>query len=168
MCMAKKTLTRDSEFIVGEEKILNYILGLLCLALFAYGFMDAFNRHFKNIDYQSFVLALALIPAYLFFKKARSKRIYIRINKMGIYQEGQLVTDWSKLLNANITQKEKKNFFSIQDNFLLIVEYRKDAGKEIFRRKIPLTNTQNKSEEEVLEAVNYFWKVYRNNAGMRN
>jgi hypothetical protein len=162
--MGKIKLNKDSQFIVGEEKILNYILAILCFGLFVYGVVDAIKRHFINIDYQSFVFALALAPAYLFFRKARSKKVYIRINKTGIYQGRQLVADWSNLINAFIDQKEKKNFFNIQDNFMLILEYRKkDVAKQVFRSKIPLTNTQNKSEEEVLEAVMYFWKIYRNN-----
>lgn len=161
--MGKKPLSKDSEFVVGEEKILNYILATLCFALFLYGVIDAIIRHFRNIDYQSFVFALALAPAYFFFKKARSNRVYIRVNKKGIFSEGQLVTGWSGLLKASITQEEKKNFFSIQDNFILLVEYRKDG--QGFRKKIPLTNTQNKSEEEVLEAVNFFWNEYKRNPG---
>lgn len=157
--MKKNQLNKDGQFIVGEEKVLNYILSFLCFALFVYGFIDAVKRDFKNIDYQSFVLALALFPACLFFRKARSKRVYIRINNTGIYQEGKLITDWQYLIKAYIDQKEKKNFFSIQDNFLLVLEYRKkDVEKQVLRSKIPLTNTQNKSEEEVLEAVMFFWK----------
>lgn len=157
--MAKKIFTKEDQFVVGEERVLNYILAALCFALFLYGVIDAVNRNFRKIDYQSFVFALALIPAYLFFRKARSNRTYIRINKTGIYQDEKLVTSWANFLNAYIGQKEKKNFFSIQDNFILVVEYKKD-GKG-FRHKIPLTNTQNKSEEDVLAAVNFFWKAYR-------
>jgi hypothetical protein len=37
----------------------------------------------------------------------------------------------------------------------------KDGYEQGFRRTIPLTNTQNKSEEEVLEAVKFFWNEYR-------
>ena len=48
-------LSKDSEFVVGEDKVLNYILAALFLALFLYGLIDAVLRHFKNIDYQSFI-----------------------------------------------------------------------------------------------------------------
>lgn len=163
--MAKTTFTRDSQFVVGEEKILNYVLAALCFAIFIYGVGDAVNRHFKNIDYQSFVFALALAPAILFFRKAISNRIYIRINKTGIYHNENLVTGWSGLLKAYLAQKEKKGIFSIQDNFLLVVEYKKDDTRQAFRKKIPLTNTQNKSEEDVLAAVNFFWKIYKSQIG---
>jgi len=161
--MGKKPLSKDSEFVVGEEKLLNYILASLCFALFGYGVVDAARRHFVNIDYQSFVFALALGPAYLFFRKARSNRVFVRVNHKGIFREGQLVTGWSNLLKAYIAQEEKKTFFNIQDNFILVLEYKKDG--QGFRKKIPLTNTQNKSEEEVLEAVNFFWNEYKRNPG---
>jgi len=164
--MGKIPLNKNSEFVVGEEKVLNYILASLCFALFLYGLMDAINRHFKNIDYQSFVFALALAPAIFFIRRAKNKRVYIRINKTGIYQDEKLLTGWEGLSNVFVTQEEKKNFFDTSDHFILVVEYRKEGFKQGFRRKIPLTNTQNKSDEEVLEAVKFFWKEYRNNAGL--
>jgi hypothetical protein len=94
--------------------------------------------------------------------------VYIRVNKTGIYQDEKLITGWPNLIKTFVAQKENKKFYNIQDNFLLVVEYRKDGHSEGFRRKIPLTNTQNKSEEEVLEAVQFFWKEYRKDAGMLN
>ena len=163
--MAKIPLTKDSEFVVGEEKVLNYIMTAFFIALFLYGLIDAIRRHFINIDYQSFIFALALVPAIYCFRRAHSNRVYIRVNKTGIYKDEQLVTGWSNLLNAFITQKEKTGIFNIVDNFILVVEFTKDGSPEGFRRKIPLTNTQNKSEEEVLEAVQFFWSVYRKDAG---
>ncbi|MBK7560689.1 MAG: hypothetical protein IPP43_08880 [Chitinophagaceae bacterium] len=158
--MGKIPLSKESEFVVGEDKVLVTILATLFFALFLYGLIDALLHHFTKLDYQSFIFMIALAPALLFFIKAKNKRVYIRINKTGIYQEEQLVTGWSDFLNAYISQKDK--VISIQDNFILVVEYRKDGVEKGFRRKIPLTNTQNKSEEEVLEAVKFFWKEYRN------
>ena len=162
--MGKIPLTKNSEFIVGEEKALVYFLAAAFFALFLYGLIDAIRQHFSNLKYYSFLFMLSLAPALIFFTKGRSKRIYIRINKTGIYQDEQLVTNWSNFLKVYITQKEK--VLSIQDNFMLVVEYRKDGAKDGFRRKIPLTNTQNKSEEEVLEAVIFFWKKFEADTGI--
>jgi len=159
--MAKTKLHSNKEFLVGEEKILNYILGVLFLALFLYGVIDAVLRHFKNIDYQSFIFVFALIPAFLFFRKGSSPVVYIRINRNGIYFQQELVTDWALLQNAYIDQKEKKGIINLQDNFQLVLEYKREGDQKLFRRKIPLTNTQNKSEEEVLEAVIFFWKHFK-------
>ncbi|OSZ79874.1 hypothetical protein CAP36_01000 [Chitinophagaceae bacterium IBVUCB2] len=164
--MAKKQLTTDGQFIVGENKGLDYVLAFLCLALFSYGLIDAIQQRFTNFSASSFVFLIAFVAAVLFFRKGNSKRIYIRINNTGIYQDEKLVTDWSNFLNAFLTQKEKKRIFEIQDNFLMVVEFRKEGTNLGIRKKIPLTNTQNKSEEEVLEAVKFFWKDYKKAMGL--
>lgn len=164
--MNKVSLTKDSQFTVGEEKWLNYILGFLFLALFLYGLTDAILKNFKNIDYQSYVFALAVGPAIYCFRRAYSKRIYIRINKKGIYQDEKLVTDWASLLKASLAQDSNKKVYDIRDKFVLILEFkRRDDPKQGIRKKIPLTNTQNKSEEDVLEAVQFFWYAYKRTTG---
>lgn len=163
--MAKVPLTKDSEFIVGEEKVMLFILSFLCLALFIYGVVDAVLHRFTNLNYVNALFALALIPAIVFFQKGRSNKIYIRVNKTGIYQDEKLVTAWASFLGAKISQKEKPKFYDVRDNFILVVEYRGQDRTKGFRRKIPLTNTQNKSEEEVLEAVKFFWNEYRKETG---
>lgn len=154
--MAKVPLTTDSEFLVGEEKALVTVLGILFSGLFLYGAIDAILQGFKNLTYLNYLFVIALIPALLFFRKARSKHIYIRINKTGIYHDEKFVTGWPELLKAHITQKETT--ITIQDNFQLVLEYLKIGSDKGFRRKIPLTNTQNKSEEEIMEAIQFFWK----------
>jgi hypothetical protein len=157
--MGTTPLSRDSDFIVGEDKVLDYIFTFFFLALFFYGLIDAIIKKFTNFGYLSFLYVLALAPAIILFARARNKRIYIRINKTGIYQDEKLVTTWANLLNVYIDQKEV--VLSIQDNFILVVEYQNDDSDKGFRRKIPLNNTQNKSEEDVMEAVKFFWNEYR-------
>ncbi len=157
--MANERLTVDKDFIVSDDKVLVNVMAFLFFGIFVYGLIDSFRRGFEDMDYLSYVFILLLVPAALFFAKGRRKRIYIRINKSGIFQDEKLVTGWPGFLHAFVTQKEK--ILSIQDNFMLVVEYTKEGNDKGFRRKIPLTNTQNKSEEEVMEAITFFWKVYK-------
>lgn len=163
--MGKSPLHKDGQFTVGENKLMSIVLAVLFFALFAYGIFDAARLRFKNIDYQSYVLALALVPCFYFLRRIKSKRIYVRINKTGIYMDEQLVTPWSHLLKAYLGQEKKKKIYDLQDKFILIVEYRGADPTKGYRKKIPLTNTQNKSEEEVLEAVEFFWKLYKRESG---
>lgn len=162
--MGKIPLSKESEFVVGEDKVLVYILASLFFGLFLYGLSDAILQNFIKLNYLSYIFMLLLVPAIILFTKAKNKRIYIRINKKGIYQDEKLVSGWPNLIKAYISQKEK--ILSIQDNFVLVVEYLKEGIDKGFRRKIPLTNTQNKSEEEVMEAVKFFWNQYENDAGI--
>lgn len=157
--MAKKNLNPDSEFIVRDDKWLVYIMAFLFFGIFLYGLTDALLKGFKNLTYLSYLFFLLFIPAFLFYRKGRANRIYIRINKTGIYQDEQLVTKWPGFLNAFVTQKEK--VLSIQDNFILVIEYIKADKEKGFRKIIPLTNTQNKSEEEVMEAIIYFRTIFK-------
>lgn len=160
--MAKQVLTRDSQFTVGEEKVLNYVMAAFFLALFGYGVFDAVRRQFTDIDYQSIIFGLAILPAIFCIRRARSNRVYLRINQKGIYQDGYLLTSWDRFLKAYITQKEKKPMWDIRDNFQLVVEFRdKTTPTQGHRKKIPLTNTQNKSEEDIMAAVNFFLKLYK-------
>lgn len=43
---------------------------------------------------------------------------------------------------------------------MLVIEFTKEDPAKGFRRFIKLTNTQNKSEEEIIEAIRFFWKLY--------
>lgn len=157
--MSKTALTRESEFVVREEKVLVYILAALFFALFLYGMIDAIQQNFIKVNYQSFIFLLALVPAIFLFLKGYRNKIHLRVNKKGIFQNEQLVTNWPGFINAYITQK--KTVISIQDNFLLVVEFLNRENKKVMRRTIPLTNTQNKSEEEVKKAISFFWKEFK-------
>lgn len=157
--MAKKIFTKEGQFVVGENRAMDYVLACIFFAIAVYGFTDAASNEFAHAGVMSYVFILFGAPALVYIAKARSRRVYIRINKTGIYQDEQLVTEWRNFLKAYITQQEVVGGF--QDNFTLVVEHLKDGSKMGFRRKIPLTNTQNKSEEDVLGAVNFFWKAYR-------
>ena len=83
-------------------------------------------------------------------------KTYITINHTGIYYFGKLVSSWDNFKSACITQDDIPE--SIQDNFVLMVEHYKTGEDGYFIKKVPLTNTQNKSEEEVPAAVDFFCK----------
>lgn len=151
-------LDSNGQFVVGEYKLMHYFMALFFLVIFGIGLYDAIDRNFRDIDYQSYVFALAIIPAILILLKVRKGTIYIRINTKGIYQHEKLVTPWANLLNATLTQEEKKGIYDLGDRFVLLLEYNVPGKPKPVRRKIPLANTQNKSEEEVLAAVKWFWK----------
>jgi hypothetical protein len=154
--MAKKSLTRDSQFTVGEEKVLVYILAAVFTGLFLFVMI---NGLVKKQTTSALLSVLLLGPAFFFFRKGRSNRIYIRVNLKGIYLDERLLTNWENFIKAYLTQKE--TVLTIQDNFMLVVEYRKkDDPKTGIRKKIMLTNTQNQSEEDVLAAIKFFWKEH--------
>ncbi len=160
-------LTKDGQFLVGEYKLMHYFMALFFLALFGYGLYDAIARNFTDIDYQSYVFALAIIPAVMIMIKVRKGTIYIRINSKGIYENERLVTQWSGLLIVTLTQEEKNGIYDMGDKFILLLQYTRPGEPKPLIRKIRLTNTQNKSEEEVLAAVKWFWGIYRKSVNLQ-
>ncbi|HQU57029.1 MAG TPA: hypothetical protein PLG88_06345 [Chitinophagaceae bacterium] len=152
-------LQPDTEFEVKEEKALVYVLAFACLALCIYAIIHFLLIGLKKQEYTQLLYALVIIPAIYFFRKAKQNTVYIRINKTGIYERENLVTTWPYFLNAYINQKKKT--ISIQDNFVLVIEHLKPNNTSGFRKKIALTNTQNKSEEDIMTAIIYFWKIYK-------
>jgi hypothetical protein len=160
--MAKKELTKESEFVVGEEKILNYILGFLFLIIFILGLVPSVKNNISADRALDYLLMMALVPSIMFFTKARSRRVYIRVNKTGIYQDEMLVTGWDNFLNAYV--KEKPVTLRWRDNFMLVIEFTKEEPGKGFRRFIKLTNTQNKSEEDIIAAILFFWKLHQSAA----
>lgn len=164
--MGKQPLTRESQFVVGDEKILLIIIGILFVLFFGYGVYDAAQRGFRQIDPQSFIFAAAIFPAIICFRKARANSVHIRINRKGIYEAERLVTTWDNFIKAALIQKKKgRKIYDVRDNFQMLVQYRKEGSLQILERRIDLTNTQNKSEEEVMEAVRFFWEDHQHQSG---
>jgi hypothetical protein len=155
--MPDNELTKDADFKVGEAVFLDLGIGFFFFFLFFYAILndhvDSYSISQKNVFSKS--LYITLIPAVIFTLKGFLNRISIRINKSGIYYYSKLVTNWNNFISAEIVQEEIVG--STQDNFVLLIEYSKDDEKGYFQRKIALTNTQNKSEEEVLAAISFFF-----------
>ena len=145
----------DKPFLVKDSMGVNIFLGLVFLAMFVSSF---FNTDPDAKGFQFNILYIAIIPAILFIRKGLINRVCIVINKKGIYHFGELITTWEDFIDARIDQDEV--VLTIQDNFVLFVRYRQ-PGNKIFRSKIPLRNTQNKSEEEIIAAIRFFSGLYK-------
>ena len=141
----------NSNFVVKENGGVFLVLGILFTAMFIYSFIY-FNKPEEDLKFE--LTYLILVPAIYFIRKAfTKKKVIILINKNGIYYFNKQITDWFNFVKAHVTQEEK--LMAISDNFILLVEHRNGQAK-IVEDKIPLTNTQDKSEEEIIAAIKYF------------
>jgi hypothetical protein len=150
-----KKLDPNKPFLVKESMGVNIFLGLVFLAMFISSF---FNNDPDAKGFEFKILYIAIIPAVLFIRKGLINRVCMVINKKGIYHSGELITTWDDFIDARIDQDEV--IMTIQDNFVLFVRYRQ-PGNKIFRSKIPLRNTQNKAEEEIIEAIRFFSTLHK-------
>jgi hypothetical protein len=83
----------------------------------------------------------------------------MKINKSGIYYAGQLVTSWSLYYDAVV--QDDSDVGSFKDNFVLNLRYYSANYSLLYTRSIPLTNTQDKSEEEIIEAIRFYYAASR-------
>lgn len=153
------SLEEDGSFVVKESTTLSAIVAAFFYFLFLYGLVNTdLISDMQSPVYQKMLL-FALVPAILFSRKASSKRIYIRVNQEGIYINQFFLTSWANFIAAEYTQEEKIG--SIEDNFVLIINYYRE-GLGHYIKKVPLTNTQDKSEEEVIAAIRHFYDLSKN------
>lgn len=148
----------NGEFIVKQWRRLALFIGILylCFGILLISMFD-FNKPGAFTVMLPSALAYFIIPAYIFYSKGQQTNVIIRVNKDGIYYYGKLITGWSDFDNAYVTDKMALQSYS--DNFVLVIEHYR--GDLLYRKKIPLTNTQDQSEEDIYNAIMYFYEQHQ-------
>jgi len=140
-------------FQVKESKAMNIVLSIIFWIMF----FSAINyNEFSNSNPQTTtrLFYLTIIPAILFSLKIGKNDVIIEVNKLGIFYNGAIITTWPNFISARYSQEEK--IASISDNFVLFIDYLNvETGTE-YISKIALGKTQNKSEEEIIAAIEHF------------
>lgn len=101
------------------------------------------------------------IPVILYLIKSTRKVVIMKINKYGFYYFGRLIFSWNNFKDVEfIDEVPLPGYYSsgINDQFSLMIRYYKDGEPGFYGRKIPLTNTQDKSEEEIMAAIGFYSK----------
>jgi hypothetical protein len=124
--------------------------------LIAGGFLFVMILSGVSIELAPVTFLVGIVLLVILVLGLRNKEA-IRIDCNGIYQSKQLVTDWHHFAGAFISQAPEIG--ETADNFILIVRYFKEGFDGNFKMTIPLAVTQNKSEEEVLEAIERFHQL---------
>ena len=147
----------DSDFKVKESKGCNMTMGVfLMLVTIVIVYIDLSGQLGGPILK---IFYLLIIPAVLFIWRGTVNATVITINKIGFFYGGELLTTWDNFIDAVVTQEDK--ILMIQDNFLLFIKYYKEGSQGYFGRKIPLTNTQDKAEEEIIAAIKFYYRLHQ-------
>jgi len=140
----------NSDFVVKESKSTNLVVGILFLILSLAAF------------FMSVLLGgLTLLVAIGAFARSSKDITIIRINKTGFYYYGKLITDWEHFISEEFIDEiplPSNTSSGINDEFYLMIKYYKDGKPGYYGRKIRLTNSQDKSEEEIIAAVKFYYK----------
>jgi hypothetical protein len=140
----------DTDFIVRESSCMNYFIG-------GVSFIFALAFCFMSI-YMGIFLLLCTIPV---FARAAKKEIIMRINKKGFYYYGKLITSWESFIEVSFIDDvplPDARTRGLNDQFSMMVKYYKDGAQGYYGRKIPFTDTQDKSEEEIIAAIRFYYK----------
>ena len=139
--------TNNSEFLVRESRWGNYILGSLMILVFLISWWMGDYGWGMEMN----IIVMFLIPAGFLFMRGRKNATLIRINSNGFFYRERLVTDWQHFADIKLCEEERG--WRIDDHFYLMVRYTKPGTDDLFGRKIKMSNTQDKADEEIILAV---------------
>lgn len=150
-----------NDFLVKESRSINYIAGGFLIAVFFVSLL------FGSYDLSNYLfgVCILLLPGAIAIARGRRNRVIMKINKNGIYYAGQMVTNWTLYYDAVVA--DKRDAASFRDNFVLDLRYYSPDYSLMHTRSIPLTNSQDKSEEEIIQAIRLYYNAARLNAAGR-
>jgi hypothetical protein len=151
--MMRSKLNIDTDFLVKESRQINFVLGGAMIGVF---FIIMFSAEMEWYTYV-FAAGVFLIPGVIAIARGGKNSIVIRINRRGIYHAEVLITEWQFFYDAKVTEESK--LASIKDNFILKLRHYAADRKTIQTRDIPLTNKQDRAEEEIIEAIRFYYSA---------
>jgi hypothetical protein len=151
--MSVKKFDADKDFLVKDSKTINFIAGGIMLAVFIIAMIFG-EREWLNYV---FATGVFLVPGIISIARGRRNVIIMRINKTGFYHSGKLVTTWPLFYDADV--HDRTGVGGIKDNFILDIRYYSPDFSIIYTRSIPITNKQDKADEEIVEAIKFYCAV---------
>ena len=145
----------EIDFVVKESKGMNILLAFCCLV---------FALSAASMSW--WLGGFFLIPgAVLLIKGMRNGTVMI-VNKTGFYYYGKLITNWNNFIDVEFIDEVPlpgPNTSGVSDKFSMLMKfYRDDQPGLYFTQQFRFTNTQNKSEEEIIAAIRFYHRYYTN------
>lgn len=151
--MSGTNLSLDKDFLVKESKAINYVAGGIMVAVFIASLIIGDFGWYNYL----FCLGLFLVPGAIYLARGNRNTTIIKINKTGFYYGGRLVADWHHLYGAAVRDKTEVGRY--RDNFVLEFRYYSPDYTKVYTESYPLTNTQDKAEEEIIAAINFYYNA---------
>ena len=152
-------LDKDGNFVVGESTLLNYLTIVICFAIFIGVLITRnFERENSHVFFWFIYLGI-LMPAIISISKLKRNRSIIIINGNGIYYHNNLVTDWTNFSNAYIAEETPTvSTYSagLSDKFRIMIVYFDPNKSANYIYKMEMTESQNRSEEQIMSAIQFF------------
>lgn len=148
-----QTITEDrfqaeGSFEVRESKKMRILIG---------GFFVLLSL-FMLSDFLWIGLLVGAMGIGILLASRRNERVML-INREGFFYYDQLLTNWTNFVSAEFLDElpvQTSGSAGLSDQFYLRMKYYKADQPGCFALKIPLTNTQDQSEEEILAAIRFY------------
>lgn len=141
-----------------ESKGIKVVVGFFVLILAA-GILSTIGIGLRLL----FFIIPAGIAAIAYIKNGVANPTVMVINKTGFYYYGEMITNWTNFIDAEFIDDvpvPDGSSSAIQDRFYMMIRYYKDGEAGYYGRKIPFTDTQDRSEEEIIAAVKFYHANY--------
>ncbi len=138
------------DFIVRESAVVLLITAIVFLCMIL-----SFLEYNANAGIWGYVVVAILFPVAIYFIRKKVTKAVMVINSNGIYSHNRLVVDWKQFRSAKIDQLPMTPG-DPRDKVVLIIHYLDPVKGKLYEQKIRLNNTFNKSEEQILAAIEKF------------
>jgi hypothetical protein len=144
----------EEDFIVKESTGMNILISFFFLLI-----------AFFSASMYWWLCGFFLIPGVLLLIKAYKNDIIMIVNKNGFYYYGNLITNWSNFIDVEFIDEvplPDQNSSGVSDKFSMLIKFYKDGQPGLyFTQQFPFTNTQDKSEEEIIAAIKFYHQYYK-------
>lgn len=136
----------------------NSIVVLVIIAIVFLCMLASIFEYNTNLGTSGYIIVAALAPVIGYFIIKKTKTAIIRINKDGIFSNGRLITDWKHFQSAK-TDQLPLALGDPRDKVVLIIFFYNAYRDRLLEQQLPLHNTYNKSEEQILAAIELFREI---------
>jgi hypothetical protein len=146
----KPATNNPRDLIVKESAVVLTITAIVFICML--GCIFEYNT---NLGVWGYVIVALLVPTAFYFIRKKIQKAVMIINKTGIIYYGKLITDWKHFKSAKIDQLPL-GLGDPRDKVVLVVYFFNPVQNKLFEQKLRLNNTFNKSEEQILAAIEAF------------
>lgn len=147
-----KKASEHGELIVRESIVVLTLISIFMLLMIA-----SILFYNTNAGDWTYLVIAALVPVIAYLIRKKITRAIITINKHGIYSHNNLIASWDNFYSARIEQLPMK-IGNPADQVALTIQILDERRENLLEKRIRLHNTLNKSEEQILEAIERFRK----------
>lgn len=153
MNMSEPKFDAEGSFLVKESRSINFLAGGIMITVFCV------SMAFGDYGWGNYLfgLCLFLIPGAVAIARGRRNATLMTIDKAGFYYGGKHIADWKHFYDAAVYDRRAPGRY--KDNFVMDFRYYSNDFSLVYTLSIPLTNNQDKAEEEIIEAINFYYNA---------